>query len=169
MSLYEATHALLFYLPGVDAEMARLPTDADRQRARLAVWRRLFRSRRLWLLILIVTLATIAALGAGGALLMHILRSFNALTWSAPALLAWLLLLLLAGMIGGMWPIRALCQRLLREHLRTQGHHLCLACGYDLVNTPPNTPCPECGSANPPFTPQSPPHPPAPSAPAARA
>jgi uncharacterized protein YneF (UPF0154 family) len=165
LSLYEAAHALFFYLPGVDAEMARLPTDADRQRARLAVWRRLIRSSRLWLLILIVTLTTLVAFGTGGALLVHILRSFSALTWSAPALLAWLLLLLLAGMIVGMWPIRTLCQRTLREHLRTQGLNLCLACGYDLINTPPHTPCPECGCADrpdTPLTPQSPPHPQAP-------
>jgi hypothetical protein len=92
---------------------------------------------RVWIFFLIVVLIPLA----------YLFGVHDQLVAPHPVVgkIAWLLVFMLA-LATGMWVLRPLVRRSLREQLVAKGVPICVACGYDLRGQIEPR-CPECGSA----------------------
>ncbi len=150
MKLLQFLFDASLYLPDVQRELHLLPTQQERNAARLYVWRRLFRSSQYWLLCVAMCCVAVVALGAGRPLLDWAQRALSIRELWVEALLFLTYGLVIAAALSyfGMWPLRRLVARTLRDHLAMKGLRLCTSCGYDLrgMGDAPRGRCPECGA-----------------------
>ena len=141
--IYEAT----FYLPDVQREMSLLETQSERDAARWHVWRALFRNWRYWsicvLAIAIVWPTLFMALPISRALCAALRLHAPVIELAIFAALS--ITVTLAFAFGGMWPLRRMVLRELRDYLGKRGILLCMTCGYNLHGLQAPR-CPECGA-----------------------
>lgn len=141
--------AWAFYLPDVHGELSRFETQHDRNRARIHVWRYLFRSGRYWWLCFLTTATMIAAMAAPLILWPALRVSFGRQSAVAERLTIFVYFIGLAAVftVVGMRPLRQMILRRLREYMNEKGITVCIGCGYDLRGSIAPR-CPECGESS---------------------
>lgn len=141
-------YAWAFYLPNVRGELSLFDTQEDRNRARLHVWRILFRSWRYWWLCFLTTATMVASMAAPLIFSPSLRIAFGRQNAIAErlAIFVYFIGLALSFTIIGMLPLRRMILRQLRTHMNERGIVVCIGCGYDLRGSI-SARCPECGEA----------------------
>ncbi len=147
---FQSVFDLALWLPDVSREMALLDSQAERNAARVHVWRVLVRSRRYWVWTAgIGGIAIIAILY--GYLLTRQVCDLVGLRGGAAQIYVFMLYAAALGAAlgyGRKLLLRRAIHRTLRKYLCERGLTVCMRCGYDLRGQREQR-CPECGAPAP--------------------